>query len=165
MESLTKKPGETVKLRRKTSKTAQELEMVVESLKRVIEKQMVEMEGHKRQIDRLETVASKKSNEPALLNKISGLEKELNFHLNKETIDENKDLMIRKLTQQNKLLREDFEREIKRYGLLEEKYTKLLVDHRTTMKSTEKDRTMIFQNQTGAHIGNFGNFLDEDDYK
>jgi len=118
--------------------------MVVESLKRVIEKQMVEMEGHKRQITRLETVASKKSNEPALLNKISGLEKELNFHLNKETIDENKDLMIRKLTQQNKLLREDFEREIKRFALLEEKYTKLLVDHRTTMKSTEKDRTMIF---------------------
>lgn len=37
-DQLTKRPGDTVKLRRKTSKTAQELELVVESLKRVIEK-------------------------------------------------------------------------------------------------------------------------------
>lgn len=125
---------------------------------------MVEMEGLKRQIERLETVASKKSNEPALLNKISGLEKELNFHLNKETVDENKDLMIKKLTQQNKMLREDFEREIKRFSLLEGKYTKLLVEYRTNVKTTEKDRTLMFTNQTGANIGNFGNFLDEDDY-
>jgi len=47
-DQLTKRPGDTVKLRRKTSKTAQELELVVESLKRVIEKQMVEMDGLKR---------------------------------------------------------------------------------------------------------------------
>ncbi len=43
-DAITSKPGENVKLRRKTTKTAQELEGVVENLKRVIEKQKVELE-------------------------------------------------------------------------------------------------------------------------
>lgn len=43
-DALAQKPGENVKLRRKTTKTAQELEATVEQLKRVIEKQKVELE-------------------------------------------------------------------------------------------------------------------------
>lgn len=145
MEQLTKRPGDTVKLRRKTSKTAQELETVVELLKRLIERQSVEIDGYKKKIEKLDNIAAKKSNEPALINKINGLERELNFHLNKETVDENKDMMIKKLTQQNKMLREDYEREIKRYGMLEEKYTKLLVEHRTTVKTSEKNENFMFK--------------------
>lgn len=68
------KPGETVKLRRKTTKTAQELEATVEQLKRVIEKQKVELEHLSQQKVGLEGQVLKKVNEPALLNKIKTLE-------------------------------------------------------------------------------------------
>lgn len=47
-EHLTKSQGDSVKVRPKKHKTAQELELVVESLRRVIEKQMVEMDQLKK---------------------------------------------------------------------------------------------------------------------
>lgn len=87
-EHLTKKSGDTVKVKPKKHKTAQELELVVESLRRVIEKQLVEIDLLKRQNEKYATVVSKKSNEPALLNKISALEQELDAYLKQETNQE-----------------------------------------------------------------------------
>lgn len=47
-DSLAKQPSDSVKLRAQTSKTAQELEIVIESLKRVIEKQKVDNDNLKK---------------------------------------------------------------------------------------------------------------------
>lgn len=47
---------------------------MVESLRRVIEKQIVEMDGLKEKNAKLGTLVEKKSNEPAMLLKISDLE-------------------------------------------------------------------------------------------
>lgn len=52
-DALAKQPSDTVKLRAQTSKTAQELEIVIESLKRVIEKQKVDNDNLKKQNERL----------------------------------------------------------------------------------------------------------------
>lgn len=73
-EHLTKNTKDTVKIRQKKFKTNQELELVVESLRRVIEKQIVEMDGLKEKNAKLGTLVEKKSNEPAMLLKISDLE-------------------------------------------------------------------------------------------
>jgi hypothetical protein len=73
-EHLTKNIKDSVKLKPKKFKTAQELELVVESLRRVIEKQIVEMDLLKGQNAKLGTLVEKKSNEPAMLLKISDLE-------------------------------------------------------------------------------------------
>lgn len=80
-EHLTKSQGDSVKVRPKKHKTAQELELVVESLRRVIEKQMVEMDQLKKQNTKYEGLVSKKSNEPAMLLKIADLERELDSYL------------------------------------------------------------------------------------
>ena len=49
--SQTKKNQDSVKLRSKSSKSVGELEMLIESLKRVIEKQKVENEQLKKQME------------------------------------------------------------------------------------------------------------------
>jgi hypothetical protein len=62
-------------------KTAQELELVVESLRRVIEKQMVEMDQLKTQKGKLEALNAKKDNVPAMELKILDLESQLETFL------------------------------------------------------------------------------------
>jgi len=62
-------------------KTAQELELVVESLRRVIEKQMVEMDQLKTQRGKLEALNAKKDNVPAMELKILDLESQLETFL------------------------------------------------------------------------------------
>lgn len=52
-DALSKQPNDTVRLRAQTNKTAQELEIVIESLKRVIEKQKVDNDNLKKQNERL----------------------------------------------------------------------------------------------------------------
>jgi len=47
-DALNKQPNDTVKLRAQTNKTAQELEIVIESLKRVVEKQRVDNDNLKK---------------------------------------------------------------------------------------------------------------------
>lgn len=80
-EHLTKTPGESVKVRPMKHKTAQELELVVESLRRVIEKQMVEMDQLKTQKSKLEALNAKKDNVPAMELKILDLESQLETFL------------------------------------------------------------------------------------
>ena len=53
-DALASQPGETVKLRKKTNKTAAELEITVEQLKRVVDKQKVDAESLKRANEGLE---------------------------------------------------------------------------------------------------------------
>lgn len=66
-DALAGQPGETVKLRkRSTTKSAAELEAVIEQLKRVIEKQKIENEKLTKNRDHLEALQSKRSNEPKL---------------------------------------------------------------------------------------------------
>ena len=64
-----------MKLRKKTNKTAAELEIVVEQLKRVIEKQKMEIESLQRSNSSWEQQNVKKTNEPALRMKIEQLER------------------------------------------------------------------------------------------
>jgi len=80
-EHLTKNIKDSVKIKPKKFKTAQELELVVESLRRVIEKQIVEMDLLKGKNAKLGTLVEKKSNEPAMLLKIGDLETQLETFL------------------------------------------------------------------------------------
>jgi len=63
---LSKKPGETVKLRSKSTKTVNELEQVIESLRRVIDKQKVELEALRKASERYEVIKERTSQEPIL---------------------------------------------------------------------------------------------------
>lgn len=65
-----RKPGETVKLRSKSTKTVHELELVIESLRRVIDKQKVELEALRKASERFEATKERGANEPALKQKI-----------------------------------------------------------------------------------------------
>ena len=48
-EEFSQKPGESVKLRNKSTKSVTELETVIDTLRRVIDKQKVEMDDLRRQ--------------------------------------------------------------------------------------------------------------------
>lgn len=134
-----------VKIKPKKFKTAQELELVVESLRRVIEKQIVEMDQLKDKNARLGTLVEKKSNEPAMLLRISDLETELETFLKQETNQEDFQKTIKKMVQANKFLREDLDTETQRYRMLEDKYAKLLVEYKLAQKEYQKNEKLIFQ--------------------
>jgi len=61
-------------LRSRSTKSVSELEMLVESLKRVIEKQKTENEHLQRQVDSIETNKEKMRSEKNLRQKIENLE-------------------------------------------------------------------------------------------
>ena len=69
-DALASQPGETVKLRKKSNKSAAELEVVVEQLKRVIDKQKIEIEKLHKDNEHLEGQNLKRTNEPKLRMKI-----------------------------------------------------------------------------------------------
>lgn len=70
------------------------------------------------------------------------------------------DTTIKKLIFANKQLREDLQREIERYNLLEAKYRDLLVKFNVASRENETNQEYIFSMQTGAHMAKFNKFLD-----
>ena len=69
-EEFSQKPGESVKLRNKSTKSVTELETVIDTLRRVIEKQKVELESMKKDNNELTDKVLKSADEPALRRKI-----------------------------------------------------------------------------------------------
>jgi len=65
-DSLTRQPGDSIKLKPKKHRTVPELEALVDQLKRVIEKQRVEKDDLDKQIANLGSKVQKGSKEPAL---------------------------------------------------------------------------------------------------
>lgn len=151
--------GDSVKLRAKGSKSVAELELLVESLKRVIEKQKTESEHLKGQLSTLEQRQEKLKSEKQLRQRIEGLEQELHAHEMKDVSVGEKDATIRKLIGANRQLRDDLDREMERYGLLETKHKDLLGKFTALAKENAKYADMQFTQTTGANMANYGSFL------
>ena len=97
-----KKTQDSVKLRSKSTKTVGELEMLVESLKRVIEKQKVENEQLKQQMEVQERHREKLKSEKQLKQKIESLEQEVHAHEMRDVHMDEKERTIKKLIEANR---------------------------------------------------------------
>jgi len=53
-------------------------------------------------------------------------------------------------------------KEIDRYSLLERKYKDLLIKFNMLSKESLRNKEFLFTQQTGANLGNYENFLEED---
>lgn len=114
--------GESVKLKGKPTKSVAELELLVESLKRVIEKQKTESDALKRELTTLQSRGDKLVSEKQLRQRIEALEQELHSYEMKDVNVGEKDKTIKKLVSANREMRDDLEREVERYRILEVKY-------------------------------------------
>jgi len=150
-----KDDGGEIKLRSKSSKSVAELEMLVESLKRVIEKQKAEAESLKKQITQYESRTEKLKSEKQLRQRIESLEQELHSYEMKDVNVGEKDHTIKKLIHANRQLKEDLEREMERYTLLENKHKELLVKYKVLAEEHQKYVDMVFTNTTGGKLANF----------
>lgn len=133
--------------------------MLVESLKRVIEKQKTEVESLKLQIEAHEKRADKLKSEKQLRQRIESLEAEVHSYEMKDVNVGEKDGTIKKLITANRQLKEDLEREMERYTLLENKYKDLLVKFNALAKENSKYADMMFTSTTGAKMNNFNSYL------
>ncbi len=107
-DSLNKIAGDTVKLKPKKNRTAQELDQIVEQLKRVVEKQKVEIENLTKSNESLKSQTQRGSDEPALKQKVEMLENIVKGYETAEVKEFEKDVTIKKLIFANKTLRTDY---------------------------------------------------------
>lgn len=154
-----KQDKDTVKLRSRSSKSVGELEMLVESLKRVIEKQKVENEQLARKVEEGVGRQDKLKSEKQLRQKIESLSQEVHSYEMKDINLDEKDKTARKLMEANRQLREDLRKEVDRYSLLENKYKDILVKYNILAKENAKNAEMIFAMNTGASKHNYERFL------
>lgn len=125
-------------MRKKPIQNIAELELLVESLKRVIEKLKVENEHLKKENSKYSGVGEKQNVEKSLRTKINNLETIIQSHEMKDVnLDEQK-RTIKKLIDANKQLRSDLEKEVDRYVALEGKYRDVLRRCESLSKSTGK---------------------------
>jgi DNA repair exonuclease SbcCD ATPase subunit len=136
-----------------------ELEMLVESLKRVIEKQRAEADALKQQVHQHEQRTEKLKSEKQLRQRIEALEAELHSYEMKDVNVGEKDSTIKRLINANRTLKEDLERENERYILLENKHKDLLVQYAVLTKEHERYVDMVFSNTTGGRLNNFKDYL------
>lgn len=104
---------------------------------------------------------SKSSNDAELKVKIGQLERVIHSYEIRDVNVGEQDTTIKKLIFANKQLREDLQREIERYNLLESKYRDLLVKFNVVNRENETNQEYIFSMQTGAHMAKFNKFLDQ----
>ena len=124
------KKEDNLKLRAmKSNKNVAELEMLVETLKRVIEKQKIECENLRKQNAKFEGHSDKLVSEKAMKQKINNLEHINHSHEMKEVNLDERERTIKKLIEANKHLRADLIKEIDRYTLLEDKYKDVLIQY------------------------------------
>lgn len=159
--SLKKDAGasDSVKLKSKPTKSVAELEMLVESLKRVIEKQKTEAEAIKKQLEMAEARQEKLKSEKQLRQRIESLEQELHSYEMKDVNVGEKDRTIKKLIEANKQLKNDLEMEMERFTLLETNHKNLLVKFNMLAKENAKYAELLFTNTTGAKMTNFDKYL------
>lgn len=70
-----------------------------------------------------------------------------------------KDVTIKKLIFANKTLRTDYQQEIDRFNLLQEKYSQLLVKYKIATNQNTTNEKLLFKMTTGAQIENYEPFL------
>jgi hypothetical protein len=75
-------------------------------------------------------------------------------------VDE-KDKTIKKLIFANKVLREDLQREIDRYTMLESKFKQMLVKYNVKARENDKNQKQLFTSMTGAQMDKYDDFLHE----
>ncbi len=155
------KAKDTIKLRSKGTKSVAELEMVVESLKRVIDKQKTEADELRKQLDQHDKVRDKLKSEKQLRQKIETLEMEVHNHEMRDLSLDEKDTTIKKLLGANKHFREDMERELERYTLLEKKYKDLLVKYNVVARENARNQETLFNLNTGTNLHNYEEFLED----
>ena len=156
--------GDTVKLRNRKIKSVQELETVIDTLRRVIDKQKVEADAIRKDNAQMKArIGDEHSAQEAqqLRRHVEGLEQALHSAEMKEVNNEEQERTMKKLIFANKQLREDLSREIERYNLLEEKFRGLLVKYNLAQKENEKNQKLVFTLGTGAQLPRYDNFLDE----
>lgn len=100
-------------------------------------------------------------NEPALRMKIEQLERLVHSYEMQEVNVDEKDQTIKKLVFANKTLREDLQREIDRYTLLESKFKEMLVKFNIKSKEAERSGQTLFTQMTGARMDNYTGFLSD----
>ncbi len=154
-DALSRQPSDTVKLRALKSKTAAELEIQLEQLRRVCDKQRVEIDALRKANERLETLTAKGSNEPQLKQKVEMLERVVHSYEMADVRTGEKDTTIKKLVFANKTLREDLEQEIERFTLLQNKYKELLIKFNILSKANKSNEQALFSVTTGAQMQNF----------
>lgn len=136
--------------------------MLVESLKRVIEKLKIENDYLKKENAQYSGVGEKVNLEKSLRTKISNLETVIHSYEMKDVnLDEQKKT-IKKLIEANKQLRLDLEKEVDRYQLLEKKYSEVLSKFNILGKENARNEEMIFGMTTGTNIRRYQNYMEED---
>jgi len=73
-----------------------------------------------------------------------------------------KDRTIRKLIEANRTLKDELDREMERFTLMENKYKELLVKFNVAAKENAKYAELLFANTTGSKLGNFESYLAKD---
>ena len=134
--------GDTVKLRNRKLKSVQELETVIDTLRRVIDKQKVEMDNLRRENQHMKDKtgdANSAQEANQLRRRVEGLEQALHSAEMKEVNMDEQERTMKKLIYANKQLRDDLSREIERYNMLEDKFRELLVKFNLTSKQNEKN--------------------------
>lgn len=102
--------------------------------------------------DKLSSLTSKGSNEPALRKEIEKLERSLQAYENADLRSTEKDTTIKKLIFANKTLREDLQQEIDRFNLLQDKYKELLIKYNVISKENQRNQKNLFTMGTGAQL-------------
>ena len=139
--------------------------MLVESLKRVIEKLRTECEALKAENAKSAGQTGKVVSEKALRQKISNLEQLVHSHEMKEVNLDVRERTIKKLIEANKQLREDLTRETDRYVLLESRYRDVLVRYGIAAKDVHRNEELVFGLTTGVSMDKYSNFLtDQKEY-
>ena len=94
--------------------------------------------------------------------RIEALEQALHSAEMKETNTLENERNLKRMITANKQLREDMNREIDRYNLLEQKFRDLLVKYNIVTKENEHNKNLVFKIQTGTQLNKYDNFLDQD---
>ncbi len=105
------KKREENRLRNRSSKSAAEMEITIESLKRVIQKLQAENEAIKVKEVQATRKMEKLSNQKIMKQENDQLKQALHSHEMKELNFDEKDMTIRKLVEQNRSLQNDLEKE------------------------------------------------------
>ena len=70
---------------------------------------------------------------------------------------------VKKLIQTNQMLRDDSVKQTEQFEHLQAKYKDLLVKFNILSKESLRNKELIFTQQTGANLGNYESFLEEDE--
>lgn len=104
---------------------------------------------------------AKAGDDASLRVKIGQLERVIHSYEMRDVNLGEQDTTIKKLIFANKQLREDMQREIERYNLLEAKYRDLLVKFNVATRENEANQEYIFSMKTGAHMVKYNKFLED----